>query len=67
MAEKFNINQIDKRVADRYITKGKVKRAEFDAMVQALPDLADKCDNIAELVYPQNEATPEREPAMGEE
>ncbi len=43
---------IDKRLADRLVARGKVSREDFEKHLKDLPDLADKADNIAGVVYP---------------
>jgi hypothetical protein len=45
---------LDKRLVERQIAKGSLSRAEFDKQIKDLPDLADRADNIASIVYPQN-------------
>jgi hypothetical protein len=42
---------IDKRLVDRMVAKGVVTYAEFEKQLQALPDAADKAENIAPLVF----------------
>ncbi|MBI1949335.1 MAG: hypothetical protein HYS27_26845 [Deltaproteobacteria bacterium] len=41
----------DKRVVERSVTKGALSKAELDAHLKSLPDLADQADNIADKVY----------------
>ncbi|OGQ24016.1 MAG: hypothetical protein A2138_25315 [Deltaproteobacteria bacterium RBG_16_71_12] len=41
----------DKRVIERAVAKGALSKAEVDAHMKALPDLADQADNIADKVY----------------
>ena len=43
---------LDKRLVERQIAKGNLSRAEYEKIVKELPDLADKADNIASIVYP---------------
>jgi hypothetical protein len=43
---------IDKRLADRLVAKGKISRDDLEKHLKELPDLADKADNIAGIVYP---------------
>jgi hypothetical protein len=43
---------IDKRLADRLVAKGKISREDLEKHLKELPDLADKADNIAGIVYP---------------
>lgn len=43
---------IDKRLTDRLVAKGTVSRDELEKRLADLPDLADKADNIAGIVYP---------------
>ncbi|MDP2340711.1 MAG: hypothetical protein Q8O67_07130 [Deltaproteobacteria bacterium] len=45
---------LDKRLVERQIAKGSLSRAEFEKQIKDLPDLADRADNIASIVYPQN-------------
>ena len=42
---------IDKRVIERSVARGAMTKAEMEAHLKALPDLADKADNIADKVY----------------
>lgn len=42
---------LDKRVVERSVTKGALSKAELEAHLKALPDLADRADNIADKVY----------------
>jgi hypothetical protein len=43
---------IDKRLADRLVAKGKISREDLEKHLKELPDLADRADNIAGIVYP---------------
>jgi hypothetical protein len=43
---------LDKRLVERQIAKGALSKAELEKQLKELPDLADKCDNIATIVYP---------------
>ena len=43
---------LDKRLAERQIAKGALSRADYEKALKELPDLADKADNIASIVYP---------------
>ncbi len=43
---------LDKRLVERQIARGNMSAAEFDKHLGALPDLAEKTDNIASIVYP---------------
>lgn len=43
---------LDKRLTERNVAKGTLPKAEFEKHLKDLPDLADKCDNIASIVYP---------------
>jgi hypothetical protein len=43
---------LDKRLTDRLVARGKVSREELEKHLKDLPDLADKADNIAGIVYP---------------
>lgn len=45
------ISQLDKRVVERSVARGFVTKAELEAHLKALPDLADQADNIADKVY----------------
>ncbi len=45
---------LDKRLVERQIAKGSLSRTEFEKQIKDLPDLADRADNIAAIVYPQN-------------
>ena len=49
--------QFDKRVMQRFIKDGKMTKKELEAHIEALPDLAEECEDIAEEVYERfNEA-----------
>jgi hypothetical protein len=57
MASKKNPDEkplivLDKRLSERQKARGKITPTEYEAHLAALPDLADKADNIASLVYP---------------
>jgi hypothetical protein len=41
----------DKRILDRNVQKGLVSRADVDAHMKNLPDLATQADNIADKVW----------------
>lgn len=41
----------DKRVVERSVAKGALSKAEVEAHLKGLPDLADQADNIADKVY----------------
>jgi hypothetical protein len=43
----------DKRVMDRFVTRGALSRADVDTHLKNLPDLADQADNIADKIWPQ--------------
>jgi hypothetical protein len=47
---------LDKRLVDRYVSRGIVKRTEVDKALKALPDLDGTTDDIAELVYGAGES-----------
>ena len=42
---------LDKRVIERSVARGAMTKAEMEAHLKALPDLADKADNIADKIY----------------
>ena len=42
MADPFENKLVDKRVAQRYVRKGKVDEKEYEKFLKALPDLADQ-------------------------
>jgi len=44
---------LDKRLTERNVAKGTLPKAELEKHLKDLPDLADKCDSIASIVYPQ--------------
>lgn len=44
---------LDKRLTERNVAKGNLAKADLEKHLKDLPDLADKCDNIASIVYPQ--------------
>jgi polyhydroxyalkanoate synthesis regulator phasin len=43
---------IDKRLSDRLVARGKITRDELEKHLKDLPDLTDKADNIAGIIYP---------------
>ena len=43
---------VDKRLVERQLKKGKISAADFDKHLQGLVDVADKAENIAGIVYP---------------
>lgn len=43
---------VDKRLVERQLKKGKISAADFDKHIQGLVDVADKAENIAGIVYP---------------
>jgi hypothetical protein len=45
--------QFDKRVMQRFVANGKMTSKELDSHLEALPDMTDACDDIAEMVYEQ--------------
>jgi hypothetical protein len=52
MAKKeIPVKLLDKRVVDRKLQRGAIDEADFDAYLKALPDLKDRADDIAPLVY----------------
>jgi len=42
MSENIEIKLIDKRVAQRYVRKGRLDEKEWERHLKALPDLADQ-------------------------
>jgi len=42
MAETIETKHIDKRVAQRYLRKGKLDEKDYERHLKALPDLADQ-------------------------
>lgn len=42
---------LDNRIAQRNIRDGRLDRKEFENHLAALPDLADKCEDIGEEIY----------------
>lgn len=49
--KKIDPLQFDKRVMQRFVTSGKMTAKDLEAHLEALPDLADQCEDIAEVVY----------------
>lgn len=43
--------QFDKRVMQRFVTSGKMTSKDVEHHLEALPDLAEKCEDISEVVY----------------
>ena len=44
----------DKRVMHRYLSEGKINQKEAEQHLETLPDLAEQCDDIAEIIYGAN-------------
>ena len=42
---------LDSRIASRNIRDGRLNRTEFENYLAALPDLADKCEDIGEEIF----------------
>lgn len=55
--KKKDVLQFDKRVMHRYVTEGKTTHTELEAHLNALPDLSEQCEDIAELIYGHEEHT----------
>lgn len=53
---KINIDNVDKRVRERYISSGAIKPVDLEKYLDKLPDLEDKCDNLYEEVFGKLEA-----------
>ncbi len=53
--EALSNNLLDKRLVERQIARGKLSQAELDKHLQGLADLGDKAENIAGIVYPQQQ------------
>jgi O-phosphoseryl-tRNA(Cys) synthetase len=51
-SEELNPILIDKRLVERQLKKGRLSPADFDKYLQGLPDVGDKAENIAGIVYP---------------
>lgn len=49
--------QLDKRLVNRFIERGAYSRGELDQHLSTLPDLKDKADDIAQLVYVEGSKT----------
>jgi len=52
MAEAIDPKLLDKRVAQRYLRKGRLDEKEFQKHIQALPDLADQALEIDSTFEP---------------
>ncbi len=50
-AEQKSVALFDKRIMTRNVAKGAVGKAEVDAHMKDLPDLAAQADNIADKVW----------------
>ena len=51
--------QFDKRVMQRFVANGKMTNKELDTHLENLPDLAEQCEDISEIVYEHfNESDP---------
>jgi len=48
---KISVEKIDKRVIDRYVSAGLINKAQLDAYLSSLPDLADACEDISDIVF----------------
>jgi hypothetical protein len=46
MATELEIKTIDRRTSPRYLARGFVSQADYDKYLQALPDVADKSENV---------------------
>lgn len=46
--------ELDKRIVERMLQRGAVSRADYEAHLQALPDLTTHVDNIADQVYDES-------------
>jgi len=44
---------VDKRLVERQLAKGRLSQADYEKHLQSLADVADKGENIAGIVYPQ--------------
>lgn len=51
MSKDLNIRHIDKRTLDRQLEKGYLKKEDYEAHLNALPDLEGEMENIAEKIY----------------
>lgn len=52
MAKKDLVSKnLDKRIVERMVARGRVTGAQLDAHLKALPDLESQADNIADIVY----------------
>ena len=43
---------VDKRLVERQLKKGRISAADYEKHLQGLADVADKAENIAGIVYP---------------
>lgn len=48
----LNLLLVDKRLVERQLKKGRISAADFDKHLQGLPDVGDRSENIAGIVYP---------------
>jgi hypothetical protein len=51
-SEELNPILVDKRLVERQLKKGRLSAADYDKHIQGLADVADKAENIAGIVYP---------------
>ena len=57
MAQKSNEHdpRLDKRVVERMVSRGALSKADLDKHLAGLKDAADQAENIADLVYGQQD------------
>lgn len=51
-SEELNPVLVDKRLVERQVKKGRLSAADYEKHLQGLTDVADKAENIAGIVYP---------------
>jgi hypothetical protein len=59
MAEAIELKLLDKRVAQRYLRKGRLDEKEYQKHVQSLPDLADQALEIDSTFEPSAAPRPQ--------
>ena len=56
MAQKSNEDpRLDKRIIERMVQRGAVSKAELEKHLTGLKDASDQAENIADLVYGQQD------------
>lgn len=46
-----DLQNVDKRLADRFIERGEFTRSDLEAALEKLPDLKDAAEDISAVIY----------------